>query len=156
MRRLKYAHYPSFSPSLFSVPFLLFPSPSSPPLSPFFFFPGGMWRPKYAPLLLSFFPGRLRRPKYAFSLSLSPSLSFYLSFCLSFCLPLSLSLSFFRSFPVFSFPFLFFPSLGYFLDFLFARLGMTCSSSASSPSRPLSSTRSRPFCAVWGCCPRRP
>ena len=136
---------PSFSPSLFSFPFLLFPSPSLLLLSlRFSFFPGGMRRPPAPFFLLP--PGRLRRPKYAFSLSLS--LSVFLS------LSLSLSLSLFLSFVPFLF--FFFPSLGYFLYFLFARLGMACSSSASSPSRPLSSTRSRLFCAVWGCCPRRP
>ena len=99
-----------------------------------------------------FSPGRLRRPKYA-SVSLSLSLSFSVSVSLS--LSLSLSLSFSLSSLSF-FPFFFFPSLGYFLYFLFARLGMACSSSASLPSRPLSSTRSRSFCAGWGCCPRRP
>ena len=83
----------------------------------------------------------MRRPKYA-----SVSLSLFLSL---FCVCLSLSLSFSRSSLSF-FPFFFFPSLGYFLYFLFARLGMACSSSASLPSRPLSSTRSRSFFALVG------
>ena len=77
------------------------------------------------------------------SLSLSFSLFLSLFLCLSLFRPFLSSLSFF-------------PSLGYFLYFLFARLGMACSSSASLPSRPLSSTRSRSFCAGWGCCPRKP
>ena len=74
------------------------------------------------------------------------SLSLFLSL---FCVCLSLSLSFSRSSLSF-FPFFFFPSLGYFLYFLFVRLGMACSSSASLPSRPLSSTRSRSFFALVG------
>ena len=108
-----------------------------------------MRRPKYAPCSFLFPPGRLRRPKYA-----SGSLSLFLSLFLCLSLSLSLCLSLFR--PFLFFPFFFLPSLGYLLYFLFGRLGMACSSSASLPSRPLSSTRSRSFCAVWGCCPRRP
>ena len=104
-----------------------------------------MRRPKYAPCSFLFSPGRLRRPKYA-SVSLSLSLSFSVSVSLSLSLSFSLSsLSFF--------PFFFFPSLGYFLYFLFARLGMACSSSASLPSRPLSSTRSRSFLRWLGLLP---
>ena len=72
-----------------------------------------------------------------------------LSLFLSLSVSVSLSLSFSRSSLSF-FPFFFFPSLGYFLYFLFARLGMACSSSASLPSRPLSSTRSRSFFALVG------
>ena len=99
-----------------------------------------MRRPKYAPCSFLFPPGRLRRPKYA-SVSLSLSVSVSLSFILSL----------FR--PFLFFPFFFFPSLGYLLYFLFARLGMACSSSASLPSRPLSSTRSRSFLRCLGLLP---
>ena len=67
---------------------------------------------------------------------------------------LSLSLSFsLSSLSFLFFPFFFFPSLGYLLYFLFARLGMACSSSASLPSRPLSSTRSRSFLRCLGLLP---
>ena len=107
-----------------------------------------MRRPKYAPCSFLFPPGGCDALNTLLSLSLS------LSFSLSFSVSLSLFLSLFR--PFLFFPFFFLPSLGYLLYFLFARLGMACSSSASLPSRPLSSTRSRSFCAVWGCCPRRP
>ena len=106
-----------------------------------------MRRPKYAPCSFLFSPGRLRRPKYA-----SVSLSLFLSLFLCLSLSLSLSLSFSLSSLSF-FPFFFFPSLGYFLYFLFARLGMACSSSASLPSRPLSSTRSRSFLRWLGLLP---
>ena len=70
---------------------------------------------------------------------------------MSLSLSLSLFLSLFR--PFLFFPFFFFPSLGYLLYFLFARLGMACSSSASLPSRPLSSTRSRSFLRCLGLLP---
>ena len=131
-----YYYFPLPLPSSFFFLFSFCPSAS------FSFFPGGMRRPKYAPCFFPFFsPGRLRRPKYA-SVSLSLSLSLSVS--------VSLSLSFFLSFVPFFLPFFFFPSLGYLLYFLFARLGMACSSSASLPSRPLSSTRSRSFFALVG------
>ena len=84
-------------------------------------------------------------------MSLSLSLSLFLSLFLCLSLSLSLFLSLFR--PFLFFPFFFFPSLGYLLYFLFARLGMACSSSASLPSRPLSSTRSRSFLRCLGLLP---
>ena len=71
-----------------------------------------------------------------------------LSLSLSVSLSLSLFLSLFRPFPFFLF--FFFPSLGYLLYFL---LGMACSSSASLPSRLLSSTRSRSFLRCLGLLP---
>ena len=96
MRRLKYAHYPSSSPSLFSVPFLLFPSPSLLLLSlrfsfsragcgalnthhcSFLFPPGGCDALNTVSLFLSLF--------LSFFLYLSLSLSLFLSFFLSFFL----------------------------------------------------------------------
>ena len=110
-----------------------------------------MRRPKYAPCSFLFPPGGCDALNTLLSLSLFLSLSLSLFLCLSLSLSLSLFLSLFR--PFLFFPFFFFPSLGYLLYFLFARLGMACSSSASLPSRSLSSTRSRSVLRCLGLLP---